>query len=269
MRPILFHVGETYIWSHAVFTALGLLTALGVSWRIARRSGRANQQFLWIVAGGLVGAAIFARYGLVFRYLQEASEPNLVGFLRFGGRSLLGGLAGGYAGVVITKRLIGYRRRTGDILAPGVALGIAIGRVGCFLAERPGTLTTLPWGVRVPPDAAPRIADCPACLSRAAMHPSFLYESLFLALCAWALFGISRRGRAPAPWMVEGDVFKLFLLAYATFRFFVEFVRGSPVMGFGLTGSQLIVLPSAIVLSLYFIRRQRNHVVASLATATS
>jgi prolipoprotein diacylglyceryltransferase len=101
------------------------------------------------------------------------------------------------------------------------------------------------------------------------MHPSFLYESLFLALCAWALFAIARRGRAPAQWMIEGDVFKLFLLAYAIFRFFVEFVRGSPLMGFGLTGSQLIVLPSAIVLSLYFVRRQRNHAVASLATVTS
>jgi prolipoprotein diacylglyceryltransferase len=102
-------------------------------------------------------------------------------------------------------------------------------------------------------------------MAGAAMHPSFLYESAFLALCAWVLFVIARRRDLPAPWMVEGDVFKLFLLVYAVFRFFVEIVRGNPIMGFGLTGSQLIVLPSAVVLTLYFVRRQRLYAAAPLA----
>jgi prolipoprotein diacylglyceryltransferase len=58
--------------------------------------------------------------------------------------------------------------------------------------------------------------------------------------------------------MVEGDLFKLFLLVYAVFRFFVELVRGNPVMGFGLSGSQLMVLPSSIVLAMYFLRRRQR-----------
>ena len=62
--------------------------------------------------------------------------------------------------------------------------------------------------------------------------------------------------------MAEGDVFKTFLLAYAVFRFFVEFVRGNPVMALGLTGSQLTVLPGAIALVVYFLRRRRSHRVA-------
>jgi prolipoprotein diacylglyceryltransferase len=224
---------------------------------------------LFIVAGGLVGAAVFARYGLVFRYLQDASEPTLSGFIRFGGRTLLGGLAGGYAGVVVTKRFIGYRRPTGDILAPGVALGMAIGRLGCFLGERPGTVTSLPWGVRVPPNAAPLIPRCPACESHASMHPSFLYESLFLLVASRALLVVVRRRRLPLPWMVEGDAFKAFLLTYAVFRFFVEFVRGNPVMAFDLSGSQLIVLPSSIVLALYFVRRRLSWGGAPLATVAT
>ena len=100
------------------------------------------------------------------------------------------------------------------------------------------------------------------------MHPSFLYESLFLALCAWVLLAIARWRKLPAPWMAEGDLFKLFLLAYAVFRFFVEYLRGSPIMGFGLTGSQLVVLPSALVLALYFIRRLRTYAIAPLASVT-
>lgn len=258
MRPVLFHIGTTVVWSHEVFVALGIAVALVVSWRIARERGRADQDLLFIIAGGLLGAAILARLGLVIRYLQQADEPTLLGFARYGGRTVLGGLAGGYAGVVVTKFLIAYRRSTGDLFAPGVALGMAIGRIGCFLAERPGTVSTLPWAVRVPADAAPRIVHCPACLTGESMHPSFLYEGAFLALLSWCLFRFVRRNAYPASWMVEGDLFKLFLLVYAVFRFFVEFVRGNAVMGFGMSGSQLMVLPSSILLALYFLRRRQR-----------
>ncbi|HUQ84154.1 MAG TPA: prolipoprotein diacylglyceryl transferase family protein [Gemmatimonadaceae bacterium] len=265
MRPILLHVGTYVIYSHVVFVALGAVVALATSWRMAARVGRANQDFLIIIAGGFVGAAILARYGLVFRYLSQAHDPSVRGFLDYGAKSLLAGLAGAYAGVVITKRLIGYRRQTGDLIIPGAALGIAIGRVGCFLAERPGTVTTLPWGVRVPPDAAARIPDCPACASGAAMHPSFLYEAAFLAVAAWLLFRITKRPALPAAWMREGDTFKAFLLAYGVFRFFVELVRGSPEMALGMSGSQLTVLPGIAALALYFIRSRRAHRVALAA----
>jgi phosphatidylglycerol---prolipoprotein diacylglyceryl transferase len=258
MRPVFFHIGTTVVWSHEIFVALGVAVALVASWRIARERGRANQELLVIIAGGLLGAAILARLGLALRYLQQADDPSLLGFLRHSGRTVLGGLAGGYGGVVATKRFIGYGRSTGDLFAPGVALGMAIGRIGCFLAERPGTVTALPWGVRVPADAAPRIAQCPACLTGESMHPSFLYESAFLALASWLLFRFVRRRAYPASWMVEGDLFKLFLLGYAVFRFFVEFVRGNPVMGLGMSGSQLMVLPSSIVLALYFVRRRQR-----------
>src|SRR3954466_10384996 len=115
MRPILLHLGTYVVYSHAVFVALGIAVALVTSWRMAQRAGRANQDLLLIIAGGLLGAAILSRYGLVFRYLVEAHNPSVRGFLAYGGKSLLAGLAGAYAGVVITKRLIGYRRHTGDL----------------------------------------------------------------------------------------------------------------------------------------------------------
>jgi phosphatidylglycerol---prolipoprotein diacylglyceryl transferase len=269
VRPILFRLHDSAVYSHWVFILLGTAVALLVSVREARRAGRWDQDLLVIIAGGLVGAALLARYGLVLRYLQDANEPTLRGFLSYGGKSLLGGLAGAYGGVVITKRLIGYRRRTGDLLLPGVALGMAIGRIGCFLAERPGTVTAMPWAVRVPRDAAARIANCPACAAGLPMHPSFLYESAFLALATWMAFRAVRRPALPAPWMREGDLFKLFLLAYATFRFFVELVRGNPVMAFGLSGSQLMVLPSALVLAAYFHVRRRGSRPAAAAVAVS
>jgi prolipoprotein diacylglyceryltransferase len=218
----------------------------------------AQRELIWIISGGLVGAALLARFGLAFRYLSDVAHPSLAGFLRYSGVTLLGGLAGAYIGVVLTRKMIGFRRPTGDVLAPGVALGIAIGRIGCHLAEQPGTATTLRWGVHVAPELSERFPGCEACRAGLAMHPSFIYESLFLAAAAWILFSLARRppSQPALPWLAPGDLFKLFLLAYATFRFFVEFVRGNPMMAAGLTGSQLMVLPAAVVLAGYFLRRR-------------
>ncbi len=81
------------------------------------------------------------------------------------------------------------------------------------------------------------------------MHPSMLYEIGFqLAMFAvlWTLRGRVRR---------EGDLLKLYLLAYAVFRFFVEFVRGAPPAFAGLTRPQLFLVPSALLFAVYVARR--------------
>ena len=97
----------------------------------------------------------------------------------YGNRSILSGLVGAYAGVLLVKRLTGYRERTGDLFAPAVALGMAIGRVGCLLTELPGTPTSLPWGITLTPAAAARI---PHAVAGVPLHPSFAYEIIFQLL---------------------------------------------------------------------------------------
>src|SRR5206468_6109316 len=139
------------------------------------------------------------------------------GMVLRGGRSILGGLTGAYVGAHITKRLVGYTRKTGDLFAPAVALGMAIGRVGCFLSEQVGTPTTLPWGLRLSNATLARIPNCSYCTPGVSLHPSFLYEIAFhLAMFVLLLVYLRPRVR------VEGDLFKIYLLAYALFRFFVE-----------------------------------------------
>jgi prolipoprotein diacylglyceryltransferase len=165
-----------------------------------------------------------------------ASDPSLSGFLLAGGRSILGGLAGAYAGVLLTKRLIGYREPTGDAFAPAVALGMAIGRFGCFFTELPGTPTRLPWAVTFY-DGVPR-------------HPSFLYEIVFQLGAFALLWWLRPRVHT------KGDLFKIYLLGYAAFRFAVEFVRGNDVVWNGLTRPQLFLIPATLALMWYFARRR-------------
>ena len=267
VRPVLFHVtswaGAVGVPTHEFFVALGLLTAGVVFLVEGRRRGRLDEAMGWVVAGILLGGAIGARLSTLWGYVDNAADPSVMGAVLDGGKSILGGLSGAYVGALVAKRLVGYHRSTGDLFAPAVALGMAVGRVGCFLTEQVGTPTSLPWGIRLSPEAAARIPHCPWCASGVAMHPSMLYEIAF-HLVAFVVV-LRLRGRLK----VEGDVFKLYLLGYALFRFWVEFVRGGDQVLAGLTRPQLFLIPSSLLLAGYFARSlRRTEAAPSLAPAT-
>jgi phosphatidylglycerol---prolipoprotein diacylglyceryl transferase len=222
--------------THDAFVLLGVLAALAVCLHESRRRSVLDERMLWIIVGALVCGAVGARLSTLWRYVSLAPDPSVRGFLIAGGRSILGGLAGAYAGVLLTKRFIGYREPTGDVFAPAVALGMAIGRWGCFFTELPGTPTHLPWAVTFY-DGQPR-------------HPSFLYEIAFQLAMFALLWWLRPRVR------VKGDLFKIYLLAYAVFRFLVEFVRGNDVVWNGLTRPQLFLIPATLALAWYFARQR-------------
>jgi phosphatidylglycerol:prolipoprotein diacylglycerol transferase len=250
-------VGGFAIPTHELFVLLGALAGAIVFAFETRRRGVGDERLLWIVAGTLMFGALGAKLATVWRYVAVSGDSSLGGMLLRGGRSILGGLAGAYVGAHITKRLVGYRRKTGDLFAPAVALGMAIGRIGCFLSEQVGTPTTMPWGLRLSEATLARIPNCAYCVPGVVLHPSFLYEIAF-HLVMFVLLLAYFRPRVT----VDGDLFKIYLLAYAVFRFFVEFVRGNIVMWHGLSGSQLFLIPSTIVLIAYFVQqraRGRSH----------
>ena len=263
MYPVLFHVGSLPVQTHGFFTMLGLLVGTIVVVLESRRRGMADRAMATIVVGGLVGAAVGARLGNWWLYLTKTVDPTLPGLLVDSGKSVLGGLTGAYLGVLVTKRLIGYRAHTGDVFAPAAALGIAVGRIGCFLTEQPGTPTSLPWGFVPPASVVGRIPNCPQCAPGVALHPSFLYEIVFLVGLFAALLWLRPRVNVP------GELFKIFLAAYAVFRFAVEFVRGNEVVAFGLTRSQWFLLAAAPLLVWHFTRRLRSGAYRTAASPTS
>jgi len=250
--PVLFRLGHVPVLTHDAFSLFGLIVALGVfAFDLRRRGLSPDPRLWWMVYGALIGGATGAKAATVWRYVIVADDPTLVGALVDGGKSVVGGLAGAYLGALLAKRLMGYRRPTGDLFAPAVAIGIAVGRIGCFLTEQPGTPTSLPWGIRLSPEvAAARVPNCPECLTGVPLHPSFLYEIAFLV----TLFFVLRWLRPRMP--VEGELFKVFLVTYGTFRFFVEFVRGNEVMWNGLSGTQLFLIPSVSLLLIAVVRRR-------------
>jgi prolipoprotein diacylglyceryltransferase len=255
MLPVLARFGPITISTHDFFTVVGVLAGFAIYYRALRRDRILGPQIAMISVAAVLGGALGARLITSWEILDEVNAANLplTYVLTHGPRSILGGLAGGYLAIVLTKRVLGYQLSTGDYYAAAIPLALAIGRVGCFLSELPlGTPTTLPWGMTVSPDAAAAFLRCPGCIGP--MHPSMLYEIGF-HLAAFAL--IVRRGPLLP---VRGDTLKAYLLAYGVFRFGIEFVRGNEVQWLGLTGPQLVLIPLVGLLVIHFVRQLRSGV---------
>lgn len=253
MLPYLFQIGGLRVPTHGCFVLAGVVVAALVFFAEARRRRMLDERIVGIVAGTLLCGAVGAKLSTLGLYLEAAPDPSPLGAIVAGGKSILGGLAGAYLGAHLAKRLLGYRERTGDLFAPAVALGMAVGRVGCLLTEQVGTPTTMPWGLTLSAELAARIPNCPYCAPGVRLHPSFLYEILF-HLAMFALIWWWLRPRV----FVKGELLKIYLLAYALFRFAVEYVRGNEVVWEGLTRSQIFLIPSATLLALYFLRQWRR-----------
>lgn len=198
---------------------LSLLVGSQLFWWMQRRSpDRFTSDEKWTLAAGcLLGAALGAKL-IVFleepRPLSALADPSFWA----SGKSIVGALLGGLVGVELAKKLGGITRRTGDAFVVPLCVGLAIGRVGCFLSgledDAYGVATALPWGVD--------FGDGPR-------HPTQLYEIAF-ALGFLALVP-SLRARLARP----GDVFRLWLASYFAFRFVEEFIRVAPRPWLGLT----------------------------------
>jgi phosphatidylglycerol---prolipoprotein diacylglyceryl transferase len=247
IHPVLFHVGPFGVPTHDFFVGLGVTAAFTVF--ALRLRGTAYDERLWgVVAGALVGGAVLSRLGTWAQHLAPGANAGLAAQWLYGSRSILSGLVGAYVGALIAKRITGLRVSTGDLFVAPVALGMAVGRVGCLLTELPGTPTGAPWGVTLTPAEA---ASLPRGVAGVPLHPSFAYEILFHLVAFVILLRLQGR-------YARGALFAGYLLAYAGFRFLVEFVRGNEIVALGLTRPQWFLLACAPFAVLAAVRRARR-----------
>jgi phosphatidylglycerol:prolipoprotein diacylglycerol transferase len=192
-----------------VLVAIGALVGLWLFRRELRRSGLPDEGIDAAIAG-VIGGMAGAKLLWVFEHLGE--EPVIDLLLSRGGMSWFGGFAGGVlAGLVVMQR---KRLPKVAILAaatPALAVGHAIGRIGCFLVgDDYGRPTDLPWGIAFPEGLPPTSVP---------VHPTQIYEALALVLLAILLFRWRRQARADA------FVLGAYLLLAGAIRFAIEFLR--------------------------------------------
>ena len=234
---------------HPFFETLGY--TCGYAWyrRGRVRSGDllGDEQRWTVIAAAAIGALLGSR---VLGLLEQTPRLKMTWQAVFlpGGKTIVGGLLGGWFAVEMVKRLRGIQSRTGDLFVIPLCIGVAVGRIGCFLAgladDTYGTPTKLPWGV----DFGDGIAR----------HPTQLYEILFLGLLAFAL---NRYNRRPHP---EGATFRLFLGAYLAWRLVVDFIKPQPlVLGMNLIQWSCVAGLVALTPSLFQLLFAKDQLVRS------
>ncbi len=230
--PVLFSGWGMSVPSYPVFMLLAILLPCYLIWKNVKYMKFADDRMFFVVIAALVGGIIGAKVPVWLVNWKEIVQSFPDVRLLLSGRTIVGGLIGGTLAVEWMKKGLGVRSRTGNVLAAPLALGIAIGRLGCFFQGCCfGKQTTLPWGVDFG-DGTLR-------------HPTQIYEALFCLILFFVLNAFQKRVRTP------GILFASFILFYFLFRFFEEFLRAGHPLYHGLTSFQWVSL-AVVGHALYF-----------------
>jgi phosphatidylglycerol---prolipoprotein diacylglyceryl transferase len=249
--PVLFRIGSFEITSFGAMVAIGALVGLWIFQRELQRSQvdpSAVDSALAGVVGGLAGAKVL----WVIEHRGEDALLNLL--LSRGGMSWFGGFVGGIAaGLVVMqwKRL--PKVAVLAAAAPALAVGQAIGRIGCFLVgDDYGRPTQLPWGVAFPKGLPPTIVP---------VHPTQIYEALALIPLAWLLVRWRRFGKS--------DLFVLgaYLTLAGAIRFAIEFLRVDVRVLHGLSVAHLASLAVLVIGAIMWWTARRGRSTESMGAA--
>ena len=205
-----------------------LMLLVGIAWggvywfRESKKDGRVAL----IYAAGLGGA--FAGAKLAFLFAEgwlHFHDPNRW-VVWLSGKSIMGALPGGWLGVEIAKKVLGYREITGDRFAMLLPVPLILGRIGCLSAE-----------------------CCGGIMCAFGRWPAIFVEIAFQLVAMLCLWQMRRKRR------LTGQHFHLYLIAYGLFRFGHEFLRATPKPFAGLSGYQLLGVATAIAAAVAYRRR--------------
>lgn len=227
--PVTLHLFGKDVWIHPILESLGIFMGMRYYYFLKRKSTEKmplNISLAILVgatAGALLGSKFIGNLENPFAFFNQ--EFNFQKF--WSSNTIVGGLAFGLLGVEIAKKIVGYKKSTGDLITFPLILAMIIGRVGCFLTgvyeETYGIPTNSIFGMYLG-DQYKR-------------HPVAMYEIIFL-LCLWFfLKKIQKQKKYPS-----GFVFQIFMLSYFSFRFLLDFIKPKIGIIFGLGTIQIVCL---------------------------
>ena len=216
MHPILFDFFGIPLYTYGLFVALGFMTAVFVSRKLAAPRGIKEQTITDIYFIILLSAIVGAR-GLYILVNFDSYKNNLFDIFKIwsGGLVFFGGFI---LAVVATLVYLNYRKLnvwlTADVIVPGIALGHSLGRVGCLFAGCCyGKTCDLPIAINFthPQSLAPL---------HTALYPTQIYMVLSNLTLFFILLGVTKNKK------FHGQVFIVYIMLYSLFRFIIEFFRG-------------------------------------------
>jgi phosphatidylglycerol:prolipoprotein diacylglycerol transferase len=249
MMPVLFRIGQIPVYAFGTMMSLAFLVAGVVIQRDLSRKGEARDVAWLIVGFGLTGGLAGARLWLMIPDWQDLVAAPWSFLERSSGFVWYGGLLGGVLATAwpIRRTGVGWASAA-DSAALGLAIGYAIGRIGCHLAGDGdwGTPTRLPWGVAYLHATAPWPH-----LPGVRVHPAPVYE---MAACGAIFVGLWKLRARIEP---SGALFRVYLVLAGLERFLVEFVRTNEPFFAGLTQAQWISLALMVGAAAWLCRHSR------------
>jgi phosphatidylglycerol---prolipoprotein diacylglyceryl transferase len=262
MYPEVFHL--SFLHTYGVLVALAFLAGLWMATHLAKLSNLPTEAVFnlgfYSALAAMLGAKVMMILVDLRYYAEHPGEIFSLSTLQAGG-VFYGGLI---AALVVAAWYLRKSRLPGlptaDVFAPGIALGHAIGRLGCFSAGCCfGVECHLPWAVKFTDPAS----QVPPELLNVPLHPTQLYESF----AEFLIFGILYwRIRKPHS---AGAIISLYLMLYATARFIIEFFRfheQGNLWGGPLDTSQWLSVLLFVVGGSYFLAVARRRVIPQHAT---
>jgi phosphatidylglycerol:prolipoprotein diacylglycerol transferase len=216
LYPVLFKIGNFQISSFGLMVAIAYLVAYWVASLEFKRKGLTenllSNVFLAIIIGGIGGAKIL--YVIENVPISQLISNPLEYLLSRGGLTFYGGFIGAIVLlIIVAKRGKISFWKIGDAISPSLALGYAIGRIGCFLVgDDYGIKSDLPWAISFPKGLPPTTER---------VHPTQLYEVIAMTVVFVIIWKI-RKKRAPDGWL-----FSIYFILAGLERFLIEIVRST------------------------------------------
>ena len=226
MQPEI-HLGPLTLQTFGLCFAAAFVAAGAVLWRRLREWGKPGDWAYEVVFAALVGGIVGSRVDFIIENYDDVKDDLLGNIFSGSGLVWYGGAIGGAIGVVIWAHYRGMLSLALlDLCAVPLALGYAIGRIGCQLSGDGdyGQPWDGPWAMAYPDGTVP--TDTP-------VHPTPIYETLAMGLVAYALWRLRDRYRT-------GILFAIYLTLAGLERFLVEFIRRNDDVALGLTQAQLL-----------------------------
>jgi phosphatidylglycerol---prolipoprotein diacylglyceryl transferase len=226
MQPEI-HLGPLDLQTFGICFALAFIASGALVGRRLHELGKPPDWAYEIVFAALVGGLVGSRVDFLLQNWDDVSGDLLGNVFSGSGLVWFGGLVGGALGVVLWARWRGWLGlQLLDACAAPLAIGYAVGRVGCQLSGDGdyGEPSDLPWAMAYPEGTVPTTDE---------VHPTPVYETLTMGLVALVLWWLRDR-------FAPGLLFGLYLILAGSERFLVEFIRRNDAVAAGLTLAQLV-----------------------------
>jgi phosphatidylglycerol:prolipoprotein diacylglycerol transferase len=226
MRPEI-HLGPVTLQTFGIMFALGFVAAGVLVAKRLRELGKPVDWAYELIFAGLIGGIVGSRLDFILQNYDDVKDDLLGNLFSGSGLVWYGGAIGGAIGVLLWAR---YRRMLNltllDICAPALAIGYAVGRIGCQLSGDGdyGQPWDGPWAMAYPDGTVP---------TDETVHPTPIYETLAMGAVTYVLWRLRHVFR-------PGLLFALYLVLAGAERFLVEFVRRNDDVALGLTQAQLL-----------------------------